>query len=47
MVSNPIGWAVMGEGSGKATKVTVTQKEALKIAEKLPVISNRKQKYMG
>lgn len=29
------GWAVIGEGNDKATKVTKTQKEAIEIAESI------------
>lgn len=33
VVPHTDGWAVKGEGNKKATKVTDTQKEAIKIAE--------------
>lgn len=33
VVKHPKGWAVKGSGNEKATKVTKTQKEAVKIAE--------------
>lgn len=33
VVKHPEGWAVKGAGNSKATKVTVTQKEAIQVAE--------------
>lgn len=33
VVKYPEGWAIIGAGNSKATKVTNTQKEAIKIAE--------------
>lgn len=33
VVSHPDGWAVKGAGNHKATKVTTTQKEAIKVAK--------------
>ena len=35
VVKHPEGWAVKGSGNSKATKVTSTQKEAIKIAEQI------------
>lgn len=35
VVKHPNGWAVKGEGNSKATKVTLTQKEAINIAEQI------------
>ncbi len=35
VVKHPGGWAVKGAGNSKATKVTSTQKEAIKIAEQI------------
>lgn len=35
VVKHPDGWAVKGSGNSKATKVTNTQKEAIKVAEKI------------
>ena len=35
VVKHPDGWAVKGEGNMKATKVTRTQSEAIKVAEKI------------
>ncbi len=35
VVKHSDGWAVKGEGNRKATKVTRTQKEAQKIAERI------------
>lgn len=35
VVKHPDGWAVKGSGNDKATKVTSTQKEAIKTAEKI------------
>ncbi|MFX4245479.1 DUF2188 domain-containing protein [Aliarcobacter butzleri] len=36
VVKHENGWAVKGAGNTKATKVTQTQKEAIKIAEQIP-----------
>lgn len=33
VVKHPDGWAVKGEGNKRATKVTVTQAEAIKVAQ--------------
>lgn len=33
VVPHPEGWAVVGAGNSKATKVTKTQKEAIAVAE--------------
>lgn len=35
VVKHPEGWAVKGEGNKKATKVTTTQAEAIKVAENI------------
>lgn len=35
VVKHPDGWAVKGEGNSKATKVTRTQSEAQKVAERI------------
>lgn len=35
VVKHTEGWAVKGEGNAKATRVTETQKEAIKIAENI------------
>ncbi len=35
VVPHEDGWAVVGEGNSKATKVTKTQKEAIKYAEEI------------
>lgn len=35
VVPHPDGWAVKGEGNSKATKVTDTQKEAIKAAQEI------------
>lgn len=35
VVKHPDGWAVKGAGNSKATKVTKTQKEAIKSAEQI------------
>jgi len=35
VVPHPEGWAVMGEGNSKATKVTETQKEAIEVAQEI------------
>ncbi|MCG8315527.1 MAG: DUF2188 domain-containing protein [Pseudomonadales bacterium] len=35
VVKHPDGWAVKGSSNSKATKVTNTQKEAIKVAEKI------------
>jgi hypothetical protein len=33
VVKHPDGWAVKGEGNSRATRVTTTQSQAIKIAE--------------
>ena len=35
VVKHPEGWAVKGEGNSKATKITNTQEQAIKAAEKI------------
>lgn len=35
VVPHPNGWAVKGEGNSKPTRVTTTQVEAIKIAQKI------------
>lgn len=35
VVKHEDGWAVLGEGNSKATKVTKTKKEAVKVAESI------------
>lgn len=35
VVPHPDGWAVVGAGNSKATKVTKTQKEAIAVAEEI------------
>uniref|UniRef100_A0A486XFS0 DUF2188 domain-containing protein n=1 Tax=Rheinheimera sp. BAL341 TaxID=1708203 RepID=A0A486XFS0_9GAMM len=35
VVPHPDGWAVVGAGNSKATKVTETQKEAIAVAEEI------------
>ena len=35
VVPHPDGWAVVGAGNSKATKVTKTQKQAIAIAEEI------------
>lgn len=35
VIPHPEGWAVVGAGNSKATKVTKTQKEAIAIAEEI------------
>jgi hypothetical protein len=35
VVPHKEGWAVKGAGNSKATTVTTTQKEAIKVAEKI------------
>jgi hypothetical protein len=37
VVKHPDGWAVKGAGNEKATKVTATQAEAIKVAKQIAV----------
>uniref|UniRef100_UPI003F4907D9 DUF2188 domain-containing protein n=1 Tax=Acinetobacter tandoii TaxID=202954 RepID=UPI003F4907D9 len=47
VVPHPNGWAVKGANNSKATKVTETQKEAIKIAEKIALNQNSDTKIHG
>ena len=37
VVPNPNGWAVLGEGNSKPTKITSTQLEAIEIAKQIAI----------
>lgn len=47
VVPHSNGWAVKGANNSKATKVTETQKEAIKIAEKIALNQNSDTKIHG
>lgn len=47
VVKHPNGWAVKGEGNNKATKVTKTQAEAIKVAENIAKIQQSDTKIHG
>ena len=47
VVKHPDGWAVRGAGNSKVTKVTDTQKEAIKVAERIARNQNSDTKIHG